>query len=144
MAIELIDKHFELHIQSTFTLALPLIYGSAEGQTEDYYVMVKVFDPERPFVLCKEQGESGKALFQFYIYRGGAESEATNAALTLAQLQLLKEQVKTVKGLIGTSPNQYRIHNNITSAVLSLGAGDNTLSTWGAVFESIIWWEFIS
>lgn len=109
-------------------------YGSAEGSNPPYIVLFKVEDPERPFVLCEEQGEAGQALFQF---SGYANKDASN---TITWLESLKRQVALIKGVIGVD-TQYRIINNITSGVIILR--ENSLSIWGSVFDCQIWWELV-
>jgi hypothetical protein len=117
-----------------------LYYGSAENRTPPYTVMLKVNDPEVRVTLCDTQGEAGEALFQFSGYTGG-EGAAADASSTVVYLETIKAQVKDVKGIIGTNPNDYRIWYNQTSGVRLINDGNNSLQRWGAIFETLIRWE---
>lgn len=133
----MIDRVLFEHIRDSLTYTFNFKYGSAEGTDAPYCVMFKVTDPERPVVLCKDQGDSGEALFQFSLYAG---LDTTN---TLDMLENFKRQVALIKGNIGTD-TIYRINNNITGGVVVLREGASSLSTWGAIFECEIWWEYVS
>jgi hypothetical protein len=119
-----------------------LYYGSANNRTPPYTVMFKVNDPEVRVTLCDTQGNSGEALFQFSGY-GGGEGPAADASSVVASLEVIKNQVKGVKGIIGTSPNDYRIWYNQTSGVRLINDGNNILQRWGALFETLIRWDKI-
>jgi hypothetical protein len=127
----------------TFSSSTSFRFGSAEGQTPPYIVMFKVDDLERPETLCQDQGDSGRALFQFSGYGGGNSGTATNAGGVVQLLEALKVQVATILGEIGSAPDDYRIWSNQTGGVRLIGSGAQSLFTWGAFFESDIWWEKI-
>ncbi len=138
----MIDKALYNHILNNFTLTGDFVFGSAEGSTPPYIVMFKVEDLERPEVLCEDQGESGRAIFQFSAYGGGVNSgAASNAATTIEFLEAFKIQLQALKGNIGSSPDNYHIWENQTGGVRILGEGNNSLSIWGAFCESQIWWR---
>lgn len=138
----MIDKELYNHILNNFTIVGNFVYGSAEGFDPPYIVLFKVFDPERPEVLCESQGDSGRALFQFSAWTGGANSSiASNAAETVEYLEAIKTQMQVLKGDIGASPTDYHIWENQTGGVRLLGEGTNSLGIWGAFFESEIWWR---
>jgi hypothetical protein len=113
-------------------------YGSAEGGSTEYVIINKIEGGERPETLCQDQGEASRSLYQFSAYTGGTTGEAGSAGYTQKFLETVKDYVKTVKGVIGTS-EQYRIWNNVTSGVRPLG--DTQLQSWGAMFEVELWWE---
>ena len=133
----MIDREFYKHIRDNLAPAFAFKFGSAEGEEPPYCVMFKVVDLERPITLFLEQGDTGKALFQFSLYAG---SDATN---TVYLLEAFKRQVALIKGNIGTE-TIYRIYNNITSGVVILREGASSLNIWGAMFECEIWWEYVS
>jgi hypothetical protein len=135
---EMIDKVLFEYIRS-FVLAAPIHYGSAEGESLPHYVMAKIIDPERPEVLCFDQGESGQALFMFDGYAGG-QGSAYTAATTEAFVEQLKVLVSSVRGEIGTI-EKYRIWSNETRGVTLVGQQD--MFTWQAQFELVIHWERI-
>ncbi len=138
----MIDVELYNHVLNNFSLTGAFVYGSAEGETSPYIVMFKVEDLERPEVLCESQGESGRALFQYSAYTGGAASStASNAAETVVFLEAFKTQLQSLKGDIGSSPNDYHIWENKTGGVKLLGEGVNSLDIWGAMIESEIWWR---
>lgn len=138
----MIDQVLYDYILTNFTFTGDFVFGSAEGSDPPYIVMLKVTDLERPEVLCESQGDSGRALFQFSAYAGGAEqTAATNAAETVVYLEAFKNQMKLLKGNIGTSPDDYHIWENKTGGVRLLGEGASTTGIWGAFFELEIWWR---
>jgi len=112
-------------------------YGSAEGQTAPYIVMVKVDDPERPDTLCVEHGEQGQALFQFSGYTEGGPGAI------MEYLNDFKEQVKNIKGVVGTAPDQIEVWYNNTGGVRLIGQGANTLNIWGVLFETELYWRYM-
>ena len=132
----MIDQAFQTAIKLLYATN-PLLYGSAEGQSGTYHVMIKVADAERPDTLCQEQGDSGRALFQFSTYGENAPTIIINLAETL------KDIVADVKGVIGTAPNKFSIYNNMTSSVTLINEGSSSLNVWGVIFESEIWWTKI-
>jgi hypothetical protein len=138
----MIDTIFYDYIRLNLTYTESFVFGSAEGFDAPYIIMFKVTDPERPNTLCQKQGDSGEALFQFSAYYGGNTSDPNNAANTVVNLEAFKTQVATIKGIIGTSPNDYRIWSNVTTGVKLLRGGDGVnLLTYGAFFETTIRWE---
>lgn len=138
----MIDQELYDHIRTNFIYTGEFVFGSAEGVEPPYIVMIKVTDLERPEVLCETQGESGRALFQFSAYMGGAEqTAATNAAQTVLYLEAFKNQMQGLKGDIGSAPDDYHIWENQTGGVRLLGEGVSTTGIWGAFFESEIWWR---
>jgi len=132
----MIDKVLFEYIRS-FPLAAPIHYGSAEGESLPYYVMAKIIDPERPEVLCFDQGESGQALFMFDGYAGGKGSAYTGAT-TLALVEQLKLVVANIRGVIGTV-EKYLIWSNETRGAVLVGQQDQF--TWQAQFECVLHWE---
>ncbi len=136
----MIDVVLYDHIYDNFGLAYQFYYGSAEGSTGKYGVMFKVTDLERPETLCDEQGDTGKALFQFSFWDGGNTGIATNAIHVLQLAETFKDQFKTLRGVIGTT-EQYRIENNITQGARLLAGGAQETQIWGAFFEADIWWS---
>ena len=133
----MIDEVLYEHINTNLVLPATFKFGSADGEDPPYIVMFKVSDPERPNVLCQDQGESGDALFQFSCYT------VSSAGYTIKTLDQLKIQVAQIWGEIGTTEN-YRIWNNETYGVTILGDGEAQTQIWGAVFELRIWWELLS
>ena len=133
----MIDRMFYSHIKDNLSYTFDFKFGSAEGVEPPYCVMFKVADMERPEVLCEEQGDSGRALFQFSYYSG------LDASNTVYDLEQFKRQVALIKGTIGTE-TIYRINNNVTGGVVILRDGASSLSVWGAMFECEIWWEYVS
>ena len=125
---------------NTFVLSAPIHYGSAEGESLPYYVMTKLYDPERPNTLCVDQGESGETLFEFQGFCGGHGAAAT-AGTTLYFVEQLKLIVKNIRGEIGIAPNRYRVWWNETRGVNLVGQQDEF--TWTAQFESVLRWEKI-
>jgi hypothetical protein len=136
----MIDETFFEYIRDNLSLAGTFHYGSARGATPPYYILNKISDPERPVVLCEDQGDTGQALFQFSAYAGG-EGTVSNAANHIVFLEALKIQVNQIRGVIGTSPDDYTIWFNNTGGVRLLGNGTNILDVWGAMFETTIWWK---
>jgi hypothetical protein len=139
----MIDQTFQEAIEALYS-TYEIFYGSAESQSQtdknnnvSYHVMVKIVDPERPFTLCDEQGDSGMALFQFATYSGG------DPTVTMREAQVLHDIVKDVRGTIGVSPNDYLIDNNITQGVRLIGEGTNSLGVWGVIFTTEIQWHKI-
>lgn len=138
---KMIDVEFFRYLTVDLSIT-NLFYGSAESATPPYAVMFKVNDPERRITLCDVQGGAGEALFQFSGYAGG-EGIAADGLSTVQYLETIKDQVKDVKGVIGTSPNDYRIWHNQTGGVRIINDGFNSLQRWGAIFETLIRWEKI-
>jgi len=134
-----IDQILYEHIKNNLVITGSFEYGSGESLTSPYIIMIKVADPERPETLCEEQGESGRAVFQFSGYAGGSNADAANAASTLTYLDAFKEQVNKIKGEIGTT-DKVLINNNITTGVTVLNDGQAENLAWGAIFETTIWW----
>lgn len=132
----MIDQYFQAHIESLYS-TYSIYYGNAQGATEPYHLMIKVADPEQPVVLCEDQGDAGQALFQFSTYAGDDPTVAMRYA------EVLKNVVNTIKGTIGTDPNDYMIDNNITSGVRLISDGAGSLMVWGVIFETEIWWHKI-
>ena len=141
----MIDKAIYTHVNTDLTPPAPVFFGSLPlGSTlTKYIVMYKITDPERPETLCVQQGDTGRALFQFSGY-AGAGGGAANPMETVDLLQDLKDQIAEYTiGTIGVTPDDYRIWNNITTGVRLLGEGLSTEGVWGAFFESTLWWEKI-
>ncbi|MCP3680335.1 MAG: hypothetical protein GY782_08840, partial [Gammaproteobacteria bacterium] len=111
-----IDQILYEHIKTNLVLVGSFEYGSGEGLTAPYVIMTKIADPERPEVLCEDQGDAGRAVFQFSGYLGGNNAAAANAANTVIYLDELKEQVNLIKGEIGTT-DKVLVNNNITGGV---------------------------
>lgn len=136
----MIDQVLYEHIRDNLTYTGGFEYGSAEDINAPYIVMIKVADPERPEVLCQEQGQSGRAVFQFSGYLGGNNADAATPANIVLYLEAFKDQVNKITGVIGTT-TQYRINNNSTEGVRLLSDGASSNLAWGAIFETTIWWE---
>jgi len=144
----MIDTILYNYIYDNFTLTditddgfIQFYYGTAEGANGAYATMFKVTDSERPETLCNFQGDTGRALFQVNFWAGGNTGASTNAVQTLEIAEDFKNQFKELRGVIGTSPDDYRIENNITQGARLLTSGtEQTPEVWGAFFEADIWW----
>ena len=132
-----LDQILTNYIKANLTYTGTFVYGSAEGTTAPYIVLTKVSDLEQPEVLCDTQGDSGRALFQFSAYTEGGPG------FMVEYLNDFKEQVKNIRGVIGSAPDEVRINNNITNGVSLIGDGASTQGVWGAIFETELWWEYI-
>lgn len=121
------------------SLTNPLAYGTAEGVSAPYYVMLKVSGIEQPDLLCEEQGTQGHDLYQFSVYVGSQTGTGSAAGAEIS-LELLKNKVNKIWGTIGTT-EQYNIWNNVTNGVRAFDA--ESLNTWSAIFETEIWWKKI-
>lgn len=132
---------FHDYIQTNLTLTDfndVIAYGTAEGYSSPYVIMRKVSDQEEREIYCDDQGDNGKALFQFSIYAGGENDEA-NAAYTIKIANDLKTQVAAIKGQItSVSHGNYTIFMNKTYGVRLIEG--QILQTWGVIFESILNW----
>ena len=137
----MIDQALYEYILANCILTSDFRFGSAEGAVATYIVMFKITDSERPEVLCEEQGDAGRALFQFSAYMGGNDAAPSNAAATVLFLEALKIQVAKIWGYIDNGIEAFRIWNNVTGSVRLLGSGSESLTTWGAMFECELWWE---
>ncbi len=137
----MIDDALFDHIENNLSVVGGFEIGSAEGQDPPNTVMFKVEDPELKAVLCDVQGESGEATFQFSRYEGGNAGDAANSFNTSKNHELLKQQVNKIGGVIGVSPNEYRLWGNRCTGVKPLNDGGQALVTWGAFFELTIKWE---
>lgn len=137
MAIE--DVLFE-HINTNFTFDGTLYLDSAEGAEDQYITMFKIDDPEEPVVLCDEPGEEGRALIRFVSVMG--QGIPSDGPMVRAYSTTLKDQVKNIKGVIGTA-TQYRVWDNSTSGVITLGEGKNELNTWQAYFDTFMRWSLV-
>ena len=135
------EKELYNYIRTTFTFTGDFRYITAEGSTPPYFIIVKASADELPNTLCQTQGETGKALFRISGYAGGQDGAITDAAATMEYMEAIKVQFAELKGEIGTSPNDFRIWNNVTSGVTPLGESER--ATWGAVFDFELWWEKI-
>ena len=114
-----------------------LYYGSAEGATGIYHIMRKIADNERPNVLALEQGGSGNMLLQFNTHGG------TDMGDCEIKAEALKVAVGGISGLIGTTPNRFRIWNNETTGVRVISDVVNDKLVWGCLFETTLWWESV-
>lgn len=140
----MIDRQLHLHLKINKSYT-NLYYGSAEHITPPYYVMRKISDPEESTTLCDISKETGKALFQFSCFVGG-EGVASDPSQALLYLNILKNDVKSLKGLLlvtGKS-EQYKIWYNSTTGCTLISDGENSLQRWGAIFETILYWEKIA
>jgi hypothetical protein len=138
----MIDATLYNHIIDNFTYTGEFKFGSAEGAKPPYIIQLKVADLERPETLCESQGDSGRALFQFSAYGGSNDTDPVMKAYDLVgYLEGFKNQMQSLKGNIGVNPDDYKIWENQTGSVRPLGEGVNSLGTWGAFFQSFIWWE---
>lgn len=134
------DKALYDYLIASVVTTQTLVFGTAENTSPPVIGMVKISDLERPNVLCQKQGTSGKVMIQFASWSGGANS-AQDSSTVVAFLNVFKILVAGVKGPIGVTPDDYRIWNNMTGSVKLIGEGEQSLMTWGAFFESILWWE---
>lgn len=137
----MLDKVFYDYIVANVTYTGSFKYGSAEGITPPYTVMVKISDPERANVLCQDQGDAGEAVFQFSAYLGGSDGAGANAAETILFLEDIKNQIADIKGVITSGAESYRIWDNKTSGVILIPG--QTLEKFGAVFDCVIKWEAV-
>ena len=136
----MIDEALYRHIKTVLGVT-NIYFGSAEGIQYPFHIMSKLTDMERPETLCDEQGDTGRAVFMFDSYVGG-QKNAGSAATAVLFAETLKNQVNKIKGTIGTAGNRYRIWNNETHGVtLKDRESMQTLTIFGAEFESILWWE---
>jgi hypothetical protein len=133
----MLDNILQEYIENNITFTGELYNEEAPtGATLPYFVMRKISDPERPFLLCEEQGAAGDARFQFDYF-----DEQTQSYVKMVH-QEFKEQIKNISGVIGTT-EQYRIWNNQISAVLALPELDVSAPVRGATFDIKIKWEAI-
>lgn len=137
MAIE--DVLFA-HINTNFTFDGTLYLDSAEGAEDQYITMFKIDDPESRIVPCDVPGEEGQALIRFVSVMG--QGVPADGPMVRAYNTTLKNQVKNIRGLIGTTV-QYQIWNNETSGVITLDKGRNELNTWQAYFDALLWWSIL-
>lgn len=134
----MLDNVLQEHIENTITFTGTLYNEEAPTEAvKPYYVMNKISDPERPVYLCEDQGEAGDARFQFTLYA----DETTGYTKIL--MQAFKEQVKNIKGVIGTT-EKYRIWQNITGGVIAPGEADSTTNTRAALFDIKIQWDKVT
>lgn len=122
---------FLLEVADSWTGAT-LSFGQPSGPTKPYIVAL-VVPPnlETPQVFAEEQGEGGELTLQF-------SCAADSPQEALSQLQALTTVVRGIRGLIGTSPDQYRVSANRCSGVQSFSA---SLGTWSAIFDCTVVWS---
>ena len=128
----MIDQVLFEHIESTLT-QFTFRYGSAENTEYPFVVVRKISDLERSTTLCKNQGECGKALFQFSCYTG------SNSAESLIYANSVKKEIAKILGVLGTT----NINANETKGAVILNNGDNTNLIWSAIFETTLSWESV-
>jgi hypothetical protein len=127
-------KEFIREVESQYTGSVPLYFGTANAPPRPFIaVLIVPPNDETPDRLCLEQGEGGEVTLQWSL-----ADESFPAAYNA--LEELKEVVQSIRGTIGTVPNQYRVDANRTGGVLSF---DSQLGTWAAVFESPLMWSAI-
>lgn len=125
---------FIREVESQYTGDVPLYFGTANAPPRPF-IAVLVVPPadETPDRLCLDQGDGGSVTLQWSL---AAESfpAAYNA------LEELKAIVQSIRGTIGTAPDEYRVDSNRTTGVVNF---DSQLGTWSAVFESPLMWSAV-
>lgn len=139
----MIDFAFKDFVK-TLTLSGGIFYGNANNKSTPYTVFFKVEDPERPDLLCEDQGDSGKALFVFQHFRGGQGSLAEDQETALLNADSIKRQIAEKKGIISYGAQSYRIWHNKTTGVVPIGNGANEGNFFGAQFTVLLYWNIIN
>lgn len=127
-------QQFVRQVESEYTGSVPLYFGTANAPPRPF-IAVLIVPPadETPERFCLEQGEGGEVTLQWSL---AAESfpAAYNA------LEELKDIVQSIRGVVGSAPDEYRVESNRTGGVVNF---DSALGTWSAVFESPLMWSAI-
>jgi len=115
-----------------------LAYSNAKGIQAPYIVMNKIDDPEDRVTLQEAENSSGTAEFQFSAWKGD-ESDASETLLLLDPVKLL---VVSIKGLIGTSPDQFCIDHVSAGGCVEVNDGAVVNAQYfGSVFRAKILWH---
>ena len=112
---------------------VPLAEG-ADGSSY-YHQIIIVDDTGQGSTLWQDQGEGGNMLLQVNTW-GGNDSVGV-----YKKAKALKDVCAGIAGLIGTSPNQFRIWQNVTTEPRTIADGQNENLVWGILFEMTLQWD---
>ena len=128
----MIDQEFFDYLETNLTDYV-FKYGSAENTDYPFVVVRKISDMEIADSLCKDQGDSGDALFQFSCYTG----------LSSAESLIYADKVKVEVAKILAKLTTIQIYSNRTTGATIMSDGLNTNLIWSAMFETTIRWGLI-
>lgn len=122
---------FVREVEANYAGGVPIYIGPADAP-QNPFIAVLVVNPnnETPDNFGNDQGEGGELTMQWSL-------AAQNMAQAFDDLEVLKNVVQSIRGVIGTAPDSYWINANRTGGVTQF---DAQLGTWSAVFDATITW----
>jgi len=123
---------FIRHVESEYTGGVPIYFGPANAPPRPFIaVLIVPPNDETPQLLVEDRGDGGDLTLQWSLAAG-------SFAAAYSALEELKDIVQSIRDVIGTAPDAYRVDVNRTEGVVNF---DSALGTWSAIFESPLKWS---